>query len=367
MKALFLHIARHRWLVGLCVLGLLLIAGVSLVSADTNSTMIHSCVNASTGAIIIQPAWKKCAIPYNTTLDWNGSGSSGSSGPSGPSGPTGLTGQQGGMGPTGPNGFTGDQGPTGPTGQAGSIGPTGPSGSKGDQGPTGPTGQAGSMGPTGPTGSKGDQGDSGPTGPSGQSGSVGPSGPSGSNGWEGPTGPTGQPGPTGPSGQAGPTGPTGFNGGSGPAGPSGPSGPAGSAGSNDRMTFSTCFTDTLSMNTTLINLATGESYPFPVTDLGFGVYFPVSGMLTTSLRIAPTLPLGDFDTIFFAFLDFGVTPTISIGSGQSPCYISGSLGFCTMHADVVADRVYTIWAQSMSEQLSPTVNACLYSVFVPDA
>jgi hypothetical protein len=59
------------------VLGLLILLGVSIASAATglgDTGLVHSCVNPTSGAIIIQPTWKKCAVPYSTTLDWNTNG-----------------------------------------------------------------------------------------------------------------------------------------------------------------------------------------------------------------------------------------------------------------------------------------------------
>lgn len=53
--------------------------GFSIVSAgviyDENG-IIHSCVNPTTGEIRIMPAYKRCATPFTTTLNW-GSGGSG--------------------------------------------------------------------------------------------------------------------------------------------------------------------------------------------------------------------------------------------------------------------------------------------------
>jgi hypothetical protein len=62
---------------GVIVLGLLVLLGVTIASAAnglSDTGLVHSCVNPSSGAIVIQPTWKKCAVPYSTTLDWNTNG-----------------------------------------------------------------------------------------------------------------------------------------------------------------------------------------------------------------------------------------------------------------------------------------------------
>lgn len=62
------------WLGAALILGLLILMGVSVASAGTGlaeNGLVHSCVNPTTGAIIIQPSWKQCTTPYTATLDWN--------------------------------------------------------------------------------------------------------------------------------------------------------------------------------------------------------------------------------------------------------------------------------------------------------
>jgi hypothetical protein len=106
-KTLFRH---WRWTTVLLVAIILLVVGTSLVTAQTGTNTVYSCVNSTTGAIMIVPSWKKCTVPYSTTLNWNIIGPTGPTGATGPTGPTGPTGAQGLVGPQGAQGSTGISG-----------------------------------------------------------------------------------------------------------------------------------------------------------------------------------------------------------------------------------------------------------------
>jgi hypothetical protein len=235
------QLGRRPWLVALIV-GVIAAGLAGIVSAHGgDSTLVHGCVNLSTGSGGARGQVTVYSLPGMTgpgsglagpfsvcgtaglALDWDGTIGGGAPGPTGPAG---------GPGPVGVTGPIGEIGPAGPTGGGGPAGPTGRGGATGPAGSTGPAGATGPVGSTGPIGATGLAGATGPAGTTGPSGAIGPSGASGPVGADGPSGSLGPSGATGPSGPAGPSGATG---GIGPGGASGPSGPTGPSGPSSTM------------------------------------------------------------------------------------------------------------------------------------
>ena len=139
---MFQKLFSSKWLLVLNVV-LISLMSVTLVSAHGgNTTLIHSCVNNTSGEIKIVGANSNCPSNYRA-LDWNIQGPAG---------------QQGTIGPAGP------MGPVGPVGPIGSIGPVGPIGPQGLQGERGPQGEQGLQGLPGQQGVQGIQGPAGISG-----------------------------------------------------------------------------------------------------------------------------------------------------------------------------------------------------------
>jgi hypothetical protein len=107
---------------------MLSLVSVTYVSAHGgNTSLIHSCVNNTSGEIKIIAANATCPSNYRS-LDWNIQGPAGAQGPIGPVGPLGPVGPVGPVGPMGPQGEQGPQGDPGPQGVQGIQGPAGISG-----------------------------------------------------------------------------------------------------------------------------------------------------------------------------------------------------------------------------------------------
>ena len=84
-------------------------------SAAAATTVIHACVDKSTGVVRVVASATQCHTTENA-ISWNATGPRGPVGPAGPQGPKGhigLTGATGPAGPKGPKGATGPQGPPG--------------------------------------------------------------------------------------------------------------------------------------------------------------------------------------------------------------------------------------------------------------
>lgn len=130
---MFKNLQFPKWAVVFIVVQISLLS-VTLVSAHGgNTTLIHSCVNNTSGEIKIVGANANCPSNYRA-LDWNVQGPAGQQGPIGPMGPVGPVGA---IGPIGPQGLQGERGLQG---EQGLQGLPGQQGIQGVQGPAGISG-----------------------------------------------------------------------------------------------------------------------------------------------------------------------------------------------------------------------------------
>lgn len=103
---MFQKIVSPKWLLALAII-LVTLASTTFVHAHGGDiTLIHACVNNTSGEIKIVGVNVTCASNYRA-LDWNIQGPAGSPGPMGPAGPAGTQGPQGLTGPQGPAGISG--------------------------------------------------------------------------------------------------------------------------------------------------------------------------------------------------------------------------------------------------------------------
>jgi hypothetical protein len=118
---MFQKLLSPKSLVAFAVILLTLLSATFVSAHGGNTTLIHACVNNTSGEIKIVGANSNCPSNFRA-LDWNIQGPAGQQGPIGPVGP---------VGPVGPQGLQGEQGPQGEPGPQGLQGIQGPAGISG--------------------------------------------------------------------------------------------------------------------------------------------------------------------------------------------------------------------------------------------